>query len=192
MRSVFWNVIVLPSALAALLLSAGCAESSEDPRPTCSVDDSLADNSLVATVGDTDWVATSTGYQLLATGLHASFTVDAANYLSLRLVNETIFELSDDGVISELEGDGIDDIISGGALPADFDIGDSATEGADVTIAVDGDTLHSGEGDGGFLRLTSLDTGVLRGCFFFNADAQAGGSGEAVDVESGSFALTAL
>ena len=192
MRSVFWNVIVLPSALAALLLSVGCAESSEDPRPTCSADDSLADNALVATVGDTDWVATSTGYQLLATGLLASFTVDSANYMSLRLVTETIFELSDDGVISELEGDDVDEVMSDEAFPADFELGDSATEGADATIAVDGDTLHSGEGEGGFLRLTSLEAGVLRGCFYFNADGQDGASTDAVDVDAGSFALTPL
>jgi len=112
--------------------------------------------------------------------------------MSLRLVNETIFELSDDGVVSELEGAEVDDIIEGGTLPADFELGDSADEGADATIAVAGDTLHSGNADGGFLRLTSLDGGVLRGCFFFEANAQSAASSDAVMVESGSFAVTPL
>jgi hypothetical protein len=139
-----------------------------------------------------DWEATSTGYQLLATGLLASFAVDSANYMSLRLVTETIYDLSDEGVISELEGADIAEIIEGSALPADFALGDSADEGADATIGFDGDTLHSGNADGGFLRLTSLSGGVLRGCFFFEADAQPGGPGDVVLVESGSFALIAL
>ena len=183
----------LLSALVLLCLSAtGCTQATSDPRPSCAPDEALADNSLVATVGGADWEATSTGYQLLATGLLASFAVDSANYMSLRLVTETIFDLSDDGVISEIEGADIDDIIGGPALPADFALGDSADEGADATIAFDGDTLHSGNADGGFLRLTSLSGGVLRGCFFFEADAQPGGPGDVVLVESGSVALTAL
>jgi hypothetical protein len=183
----------LLSVLVLLCVSAtGCTQATPDPRPSCTPDEALADNSLVATVGGANWEATSTGYQLPPTGLLASFAVDSTNYMSLRLVTETIFDLSDDGVISELEGADIADIIEGSALPSDFALGDSADEGADATIAVDGDTLHSGNADGGFLRLTSLSDGVLRGCFFFEADAQPGGPGDRVLVESGSFALTAL
>jgi len=178
--------------LVLLALTVGCDAGSADPRPSCTADDSLADNSLVATVDGGPWEATTGGYQLVGTGLLASFSVDSANYMSLRLVTETIFELSEDGVISELEGDDIADVISDEDLPADFELGDSASEGADATIAVDSDTLHTGEGDGGFLRLTSMDGGVLRGCFFFNADAQASTPASAVDVEDGSFALTPL
>lgn len=183
----------LSPLLAVLCLcGVGCTPVSSDLRPSCSADEALDENRLVATVDGADWSATSTGYQLLATGLLASFAVDGFNYMSLRLVNETIFELSDDGVVSELEGAEVDDIIEGGTLPADFELGDSADEGADATIAVAGDTLHSGNADGGFLRLTSLDGGVLRGCFFFEANAQSAASSDAVMVESGSFAVTPL
>lgn len=183
---------MLPLLALLSLFSVGCDQVTSDLRPSCTADESLTENRLVATVDDAGWSASTTGYQLLATGLLASFAVDGFNYMSLRLVNETIFELSDEGVISELEGADIDDIIEGGTLPADFELGDSADEGADMTIAVAGDTLHTGNGDGGFLRLTSLSGGVLRGCFFFGADAQAGSSGDAVSVESGSFAVTPL
>jgi len=184
--------LLVPGLLAVLVLSQGCGAGSADPRPSCSVDDSLGSNSLVATVDGESWEATSGGYQLGGTGLLASFTLDSANYMSLRLVTATLFELSDDGVISELEGDDIADVLSSDDFPADFELGDSATEGADATIALDGDTLHTGEGDGGFLRLVSQTDDILRGCFFFNADGQGSSSADDADFEEGSFALTPL
>jgi hypothetical protein len=186
------HFLLVPGLLAVLMLSVGCGPGSADPRPSCTLDDSLAANSLSATVDGEPWEATSGGYQLGATGLLASFSVDAANYMSLRLVTATLFELSADGVISELEGDDVADVLSSDDFPADFELGDSATEGADATLAVDGDTLHTGEGDGGFLRLVSQTDDILRGCFFFNADGQGSTSAGDVDLEEGSFALSPL
>ena len=96
MDRLFRHYLLVPGLLAVLVLSQGCGPGSADPRPSCSVDDSLAANSLVATVDGESWEATSGGYQLGGTGLLASFTLDSANYMSLRLVTETLFELSDD------------------------------------------------------------------------------------------------
>ena len=182
--------------LSALVFAAACTSVAGDPRPSCEADGSMAINELQAQIEGEDWVASSGGYQLPpAIGLIAAFTVDPTNTLSLRLVQSTVFDLDEDGVIHELEGEATEDLLEAGTFPVDFELGNSTGEGADVTLLLDAETLHTGEGRGGFLRLTSFEdegagTPLLRGCFFFNAETQDGSID--TDVEGGSFALIEL
>lgn len=169
----------------------GCPPSTGSSQlPSCSLDDGLAANTLSASVDGSPWEATSSGYQLVATGLLASFSVDAQNTMSIRLVDSTEFYLDEDGSVATGTGDDIQFILDQGNLPASFELGDTADEGADSTLGIEGSTMHTGSGDGGYLELVSLEGGVLRGCFEFHAGEQSGS--DSVTVEGGSFALTAL
>lgn len=189
MRALSLIVLLLLAPLVA------CDPAGGDPRPSCDADAEVATNSLLAVVDGADWEGTSSGYQVSGVGLLAAFTLDATNSMSLRLVRSTVFDLDDEGVIHELEGDDVEDVLSDGTYPVDFELGSSADEGADVTFIVDNETLHTGEGDGGFLRITSFgdeDTGapVLRGCMFFHAETQD--AAHDAELQSGSFALLSL
>ena len=186
--------------LVAVLLctGSGCAEEEGDGTPSCTISDDLGSNQLVARVDGADWVAESQGYQVAgAVGFLSSFNVDAQNLMTVRLAQTAVFSVDDQGLIEVNDGDDVVEVFGPGAGPFEFFLGTAMGDGGDVTLMVDGDTFHTGDGDGGgFMYIDPIVAGegnnpdVARGCFYF--DAGTDGSDDVVSVISGSFAVNPL
>jgi hypothetical protein len=185
MRAMRW---ILP----ALLALAACGPAANDPTPTCTPDDEIGDDVLVATVGDAAWEANGSAQVSNAAGLNLVFTQDAQNTASIRLRRSSTWAV-DDETGEAVRSDG-DELVANNALaftgddlPIGVALGDGNDEGGDSTFAIDAGTHHSSDADGGFLLLDSIDTdaGTLLGCFF----VQVGGASGDVDID-GSFRVT--
>jgi len=163
-----------------LLVVSGCTEEEGLQPPGCTPAEETAPDSLVAQVDGDEWLGDLTLFQVGPTGMMIGFTADATNAMTIRLQRSSVFVVNeeDEQVLVE-DGDGIEEIYEQEAVPADFSIGDSGQDGADVTLVLEGETLHSSDADDeGFLRLAEFhedeDSGArsLLGCGWFDAETQ--------------------
>lgn len=174
--------------LSLALPLAACEVPEETVDHSCTPAD-VAVDTLEATVDGDAWDADFGGGSVTnAGGVNLTFVVDANNTMSLRLkasatfLDADNFEEGDELVVDNDLAFGADD------LPLEVALGEASDEGGDVTLVLDATSFNSAHGDGGYLKLTSLDGGVLRGCMRFNAETQAGDA--STDFADGSFAAT--
>lgn len=177
-----------------LLSTAGCAEPASEPGTwTCDLPDDVEVGQVVGSVSGEAWVGASGGYSVLPIGLQISAYANDIG-LTLRLVESSLQTApAVEGQDPEFDlDDPIEDVLEDRSAPAEFALGDSNRDGADVTVAIDGEPARStGEGEGGYLRIVEFsdeDAGLrISGCFFFEADTADGE--DAVTVEAGGFVL---
>ncbi len=173
--------------LALALFLAGCPTEEEPEGWSCSTEE-VAVDSLSGTVGGDDWDATLSGAIVTnATGLQLSYLVDATHTMTIILKRSATFVAAGDFD----EGDDLVEdntlIFDSSDLPMEVALGDGNQDGGDFTIQDSTANYNTEQGTGGYLKLTSLDGGVLRGCYYLNAALQDGSA----DVDSdGSFAAT--
>jgi hypothetical protein len=187
-------------SLSYLLLLTGCGDDEGDGTPSCQISEEVGENELLATVDGSDWVATSSGYQVPgAVGLITSYTVDAHNLMSIRLHHTALFSLDAEGLIDVEDGDDVGDVFEeAGAGPFEFLLGSASRDGGDITLVIDDEVFHTADGDGagGYLYIEEVAVGqgnnpdVIRGCFEF--DAGSDDSGEVMSVLGGSFSANAM
>ena len=173
--------------LALTLFLSACPVQEEPDGWSCTADD-VAVDTLSAAVGDSDWDTELTGAVLSGpTGLQLSYRLDSTHTMTLVLKREATFtaagefEDGDDLVVDNALAVDADD------LPLEIALGDANQEGGDFTIQDSTDNYNTEHGDGGYMKWTSLDGGVLRGCYYLNAGLQ---DGSAQTDSDGSFAAT--
>jgi hypothetical protein len=188
---------LLPLLPLVLSLSA-CPPGADDPTPTCTVDDEQPAATLIADVGDARWEASAGTVNVsAAAGMNLTFTENAQNTASIRLIRATEWSLDDAGEVVESEGMAL---VSGGALaftaddlPLVVKLGDAAEDGGDATVVVDSSTHHSSHGDGGFLKLVEWiedeagGAASATGCLQVDAGEQNGSS--TASLSDGSFSV---
>lgn len=168
-------------ALATLFTLFACAEEQQEPGSwSCDPPSDLDAGTVRATVDGAAWSGTTAGYQVLPVGLQFQGYADDVG-LTFRLVESALQTPAEvEGQDPEFDlDDPIEDVLEDQETPVEFALGNGNRDGADVTVAVNGEAARStGEGEGGYLRITQMseeDTGLrLTGCFFFEADTADG------------------
>jgi hypothetical protein len=195
MKSITQFAVVL-----SLLFLVGCIAPDEDGTPSCEISEDVGTNEMTGQVDGENWTAISSGYQIAgAVGFISAFTLDAHNLISIRLHHTAVFTVNEGtGLVEVDDGDDVSDVFEAGGGPYEFFLGSASADGGDVTLTVEDEVFHTGDGDGagGYLYIEAVTEGqgnnsdVARGCFYF--DAGSDGSNEVLSVVDGSFSVTAM